>query len=113
LQPSFVHQRFVVVLPFGSTPEYGRFSLARADAFSILQWKPRSPKTSLIAHANTSSSPDELTPPNLASIAENSGFGSDPYCKEELIAEMGAAFLCGQAEIVERTIDSSAAYIKG
>src|SRR5882724_581398 len=46
-------------------------------------------------------------------LAEHNGFGSDPYCREELIAEMGAAFLCGQAEIVERTIDSSAAYIKG
>jgi antirestriction protein ArdC len=30
-----------------------------------------------------------------------------------LIAEMGAAFLCAQAEIVERTINNSAAYIKG
>lgn len=46
-------------------------------------------------------------------LAENNGFGSDPYCKEELIAEMGAAYLCGQAEISERTIDSSAAYLKG
>jgi antirestriction protein ArdC len=26
---------------------------------------------------------------------------------------MGAAFLCGQAEIGERTIDNSAAYLKG
>jgi len=48
-----------------------------------------------------------------ATVAENNGFGSDPYCKEELIAEMGAAFLCGQAEIAERTIDNSAAYING
>ncbi len=46
-------------------------------------------------------------------LTEKAGFGSDPYCKEELIAEMGAAFLCGHAEIVERTIDNSAAYIKG
>jgi antirestriction protein ArdC len=46
-----------------------------------------------------------------APLAEHNGFGSDPYCKEELIAEMGAAFLCGQADIAERTIDSSAAYI--
>ena len=46
-------------------------------------------------------------------LAENNGFGSDPYCREELIAEMGAAFLCGHAEIIERTIDSSAAYIHG
>ena len=46
-------------------------------------------------------------------LTESNGFGSDPYCKEELIAEMGAAFLCGQAEIAERTIDNSAAYLKG
>jgi len=41
------------------------------------------------------------------------GFGSDPYCKEELIAELGGAFLCGQAGIMERTINNSAAYIGG
>jgi antirestriction protein ArdC len=46
-------------------------------------------------------------------LTESAGFGSNPYCKEELIAEMGAAFLCGQAEIAERTIDNSAAYLKG
>jgi antirestriction protein ArdC len=40
-----------------------------------------------------------------------SAFGSNPYAKEELVAEMGAAFLCGQAGIVERTIDNSAAYV--
>jgi len=50
---------------------------------------------------------------NRATITEKAGFGSNPYCKEELIAEMGAAFLCGQAEIVERTIDNSAAYLSG
>ena len=48
-----------------------------------------------------------------ATLAESAGFGSDPYCKEELIAEMGAAFLCGHGEIIERTIDNSAAYING
>jgi antirestriction protein ArdC len=46
------------------------------------------------------------------SIMERNGFGTDPYCKEELVAELGSAFLCGQAGIVERTIDSSAAYIE-
>lgn len=50
---------------------------------------------------------------NRATISEKAGFGSNPYCKEELIAEMGAAFLCGHAEIVERTIDNSAAYLHG
>jgi antirestriction protein ArdC len=48
-----------------------------------------------------------------STLTESAGYGSNPYCKEELIAEMGAAFLCGQAEIAERTIDNSAAYIKG
>lgn len=48
-----------------------------------------------------------------STLAETNGFGSDPYCKEELIAEMGSAFLCGHAGIGERTIDGSAAYIKG
>jgi len=46
-----------------------------------------------------------------ASITERNGFGTDPYCKEELVAELGSAFLCGQAGIMERTIESSAAYI--
>lgn len=41
-----------------------------------------------------------------------SSFGSMPYAKEELVAEMGAAFLCGQAGIVERTLDNSAAYVQ-
>jgi antirestriction protein ArdC len=50
---------------------------------------------------------------NRQSITERNGFGSDPYCKEELIAELGSAFLCGQAGIVERTIDNSAAYLEG
>jgi len=50
---------------------------------------------------------------NRPTLTETAGFGSNPYCKEELIAEMGAAFLCGQAEIGERTIDNSAAYLSG
>jgi antirestriction protein ArdC len=50
---------------------------------------------------------------NRASITERNGFGSNPYCKEELIAELGSAFLCGHAGIVDRTIDGSAAYVEG
>lgn len=49
---------------------------------------------------------------NRPTLAESQGFGSDPYCKEELIAEMGAAFLCGQAGIADTTITNSAAYIQ-
>jgi len=40
-------------------------------------------------------------------------FGSVEYSKEELIAEMGAAFLCAVAGIENKTINNSAAYIQG
>jgi antirestriction protein ArdC len=50
---------------------------------------------------------------NRASITGRNGYGTDPYCKEELIAELGSAFLCGYADIVDLTIDNSAAYLEG
>jgi len=49
---------------------------------------------------------------NRPGITEGNGFGSEAYSKEELIAEMGAAFLCGVAGIAERTLNNSAAYIQ-
>ena len=41
---------------------------------------------------------------------EASPFGSDTYGKEELVAEMGASFLCGNAGILHNTISNSASY---
>jgi antirestriction protein ArdC len=51
---------------------------------------------------------------NRTTLAESAaaGFGSNPYCKEELIAEMGAAFLCGHAGISEAILENSAAYVQ-
>ena len=46
-------------------------------------------------------------------VSVPSYFGSHEYSKEELVAEMGAAFLCAHAGIVNTTIENSAAYIKG
>ncbi len=40
-------------------------------------------------------------------------FGSDPYAREELVAEIGAAMLAGLAGFVDETTDMSAAYIAG
>jgi antirestriction protein ArdC len=42
-----------------------------------------------------------------------SSFGNEEYSKEELVAEMGAAFLCGFAGIENITLNNSAAYIQG
>jgi antirestriction protein ArdC len=40
-------------------------------------------------------------------------FGSPDYSKEELVAEMGSAFLCAAAGISPPTIEQSAAYLDG
>ena len=40
-------------------------------------------------------------------------FGSDTYSREELVAEMGAAFLCSTSGIANKTMTNAAAYIKG
>jgi len=39
-------------------------------------------------------------------------FGSEDYSKEELVAEMGSAMLCGIAGIEQATISNSAAYLQ-
>lgn len=49
---------------------------------------------------------------NRKEITEPNRFGSDPYSREELVAEMGAAFLCGHGGIENRTIEQSASYIQ-
>jgi antirestriction protein ArdC len=45
-------------------------------------------------------------------IMNHNPFGSEDYSKEELVAEMGAAMLCGVAGIESRTLDNSAAYLQ-
>ena len=56
-EPSFVHLRFVVVCLLGSIPDFGRFYGSHGGCFG---GSPCSPKTSLIAHAKTSSPTDGL-----------------------------------------------------
>lgn len=46
-------------------------------------------------------------------ITDAKKFGDDNYSKEELIAEIGAAMICGIAGIEQKTIGNSAAYING
>ena len=54
--------------------------------------------------------PDRL---NRKTLVAGAPFRSPTYTKEELVAEMGAAFLCATAGIQDPTIDNSAAYIQG
>ncbi len=50
---------------------------------------------------------------NRPSVVEQHRFGDAVYSKEELIAEMTAAFLCAHYGIENQTLDNSAAYIQG
>ena len=50
---------------------------------------------------------------NRAGITELAAFGDETYSREELVAEFGAAFLCGHAGIEPATLENSAAYIQG
>ena len=44
-------------------------------------------------------------------IESVASYGSPDYSREELVAEMAAAFLCGACGIAPATLDNSAAYL--
>jgi antirestriction protein ArdC len=44
-------------------------------------------------------------------VTDRNAFGSHEYSREELVAEMGAAFLCGMAGIDAATLKESSAYL--
>ena len=46
-------------------------------------------------------------------VMDAAAFGSHAYSKEELVAEMGAAFLCGHTDIEAATLENAASYIDG
>lgn len=46
-------------------------------------------------------------------LTKIAAFGSHDYSKEELVAEMAAAFLCAEAGIDNVTLDNSASYLQG
>ena len=48
---------------------------------------------------------------NRKTLTDGTPFGSPTYSREELVAEMGAAFLCATAGIDDPTIRNSASYI--
>ncbi len=48
---------------------------------------------------------------NRKGINDISAFGSETYSKEELIAEIGASFLCGITGIENQTISNQASYV--
>ena len=59
--PPFVHRPFVEVCLLCGIPDIGRFFLLTQASGLRVSYRPCSPKTSLIAHAKTSSPTDGLT----------------------------------------------------
>jgi antirestriction protein ArdC len=49
---------------------------------------------------------------NRSSLTDFERFGDQNYSREELVAEMGSAFLCGVTGIENKTINNSAAYLR-
>lgn len=50
---------------------------------------------------------------NRKELREHDGFGGENYSKEELTAELTAAFLCALSNIEQKTLANSTAYIQG
>ncbi len=50
---------------------------------------------------------------NRKELKEHDGFGGENYSKEELTAELTAAFLCAISGIEQKTLTNNAAYIHG
>ncbi|MGD0819411.1 MAG: zincin-like metallopeptidase domain-containing protein [Desulfomonilia bacterium] len=67
---------------------------------------------SVLFHETTHSTGSE-TRLNRETLTTPAAFGSKSYAREELVAEMGAAYLCGISGIAHATIENSAAYIQG
>lgn len=55
--------------------------------------------------------PSRLARAGVSGCGDWSAFGTAPYAKEELVAEMGSAFVCGHVGISPCILDNSAAYI--
>ena len=49
---------------------------------------------------------------NRPTLTDPCRFGDPIYAKEELVAEMGASYLCGVCGIANVTLDNSAAYLQ-
>jgi antirestriction protein ArdC len=135
-------EKFVTTLagPIGAVPEGARFDAAEAICAGYEGKENDGPTVKECATARACYSPntDTVTIParthNLADFygvrfhelthstghdtrlnrSLKNGYGSDPYGREELCAEMGAALLLGMAGLDgDRVLENSAAYIAG
>ncbi len=100
------------------TIEHGFSKACYVPSLDIVKMPPRSAFKSEAGYYTTlfheiTHSTGHASRLNRKGITEKNTFGSEEYSKEELVAELGAAFLCGHTGIEQETIENSAAYIAG
>lgn len=120
--PLQVAEQIVAGMPKCPRIEYGRSRACYSPVTDLVKMPAAERFTtaesfySVLFHELTHSTGHESRL-NRKAVSRSGGerpeFGSDPYAQEELVAELGAAFLCAQAGIVERTVENSAAYVAG
>ena len=87
--------------------------LDKVEVPEMKQYKIREEYYSTLFHELTHSTGHERRL-NRDTLTKLAAFGDETYSKEELVAELGAAFLCNSLEIsCEKAFRNSAAYIQG
>ena len=85
------------------TPSVDSITMPHEDMFKRLSWYAQTLAHEIIHATGHEKRLDRL---------EKAGFGTSSYAKEELVAEFGAAMMCGALDI-PADMEQSAAYLKG
>lgn len=106
----------IKAMPQAPTIEHGFIKACYSPTLDVVKMPPRSAfKNEAGYYASMfhelAHSTGHASRLNRKGIAEKTVFGNEDYSKEELIAELAAAFLCGHTGIEQETIENSAAYI--
>ena len=88
------------------SPELDYINLPNKESFESI------PAYYAVAFHEISHSTGHPTRLNRKGVGEQAPFGSPVYSREELVAELGASFLCGVAGIELYTLANSSAYLQ-
>lgn len=111
-------ERIIANMPNPPALEYGGTKAFYSPAADRITLPPRELFISAEEHfgswaheaSHSTGHPKRL---NRDSIAEAAPFGSATYGREELVAELSAAYLCAEAGISPAVIENEAAYLQG
>jgi antirestriction protein ArdC len=109
-------EQIVMAMPTPPVIEHVRHQAYYSPIHDMINMPPRYLFESAAAYYSTlfhelTHSTGHASRLNRPTLVDLCPFGLTNYSREELVAEMGAAFLCGHTGIANTTIDRSAAYI--